>query len=90
VDWRICVFIRMQPVSFRVSRDVLGVLGQDPTDCGRVHDAARRGFRDCRVLESPTNAECEKNWIPIPETDSIVYRWSPLEIGHLEGLSSCD
>lgn len=50
-----------------------------------VYDVARRGFRDCRLLESPTNADCEKNWIPVPETDSIVYRWSPLEIGHLEG-----
>jgi hypothetical protein len=36
------------------------------------------------VLTSPTKASCEKNWIPIPGTDSLVYRWSPLEIGHLE------
>lgn len=50
-----------------------------------LYDVESRGYRDCKVLESPTNAECEKNWIPIPGTDSIVYRWSPLEIGHLEG-----
>jgi hypothetical protein len=50
-----------------------------------LYDVESRGYRDCKVLESPTNAECEKNWIPIPGTDSIVYRWSPLEVGHLEG-----
>lgn len=49
-----------------------------------TYDIQAARFRDCRVLESPTHAECEKNWIPIPETKSIVYRWSPLEVGHLE------
>jgi glycosyltransferase involved in cell wall biosynthesis len=51
---------------------------------GRI-DPLTLQVRDGRVLESPQNAECEKNWIPIPDTDSIIYRWSPLEIGHLEG-----
>jgi glycosyltransferase involved in cell wall biosynthesis len=49
-----------------------------------VYDATARRYTNCRLLESPTNAECEKNWIPIPATNSIVYRWSPLEVGHLE------
>jgi glycosyltransferase involved in cell wall biosynthesis len=49
-----------------------------------TYDIQAARLRDCRVIESPTHAECEKNWIPIPETKSIVYRWSPLEIGHLE------
>lgn len=49
-----------------------------------LYDVDTRSFRDCRLLESPTNAECEKNWIPISGTDSIVYRWSPLEVGHLQ------
>jgi hypothetical protein len=51
---------------------------------GRI-DPLTLQIRDGRVLESPQNAECEKNWIPIPDTDSIIYRWSPLEVGHLEG-----
>lgn len=50
-----------------------------------VYDIDTRSYKDCRVIASPTNASCEKNWIPIPGTDSIVYRWSPLEIGHLDG-----
>ena len=50
-----------------------------------IYDVDTQSYRDCRVLDSPTNAECEKNWIPISGTNSIVYRWSPLEVGHLEG-----
>ena len=49
-----------------------------------VYDLDRLRYRDCRVIDSPTNAECEKNWIPIPETKSIVYHWHPLRVGHLE------
>jgi glycosyltransferase involved in cell wall biosynthesis len=49
-----------------------------------VYDLETYGYRDCRVLESPLKASCEKNWIPISGTDSIVYRWFPLEVGHLE------
>jgi glycosyltransferase involved in cell wall biosynthesis len=44
-------------------------------------------YKNCKVMDSPTNAECEKNWIPIPGTDDVVYRWSPLEIGRFEGTS---
>ena len=51
---------------------------------GRI-DPATLQIRDGCVVESPQNAECEKNWIPIPGTDDIVYRWSPLEIGQLKG-----
>ena len=35
-------------------------------------------------MESPKNAECEKNWIPINGTDDVIYNWYPLEIGTLE------
>jgi glycosyltransferase involved in cell wall biosynthesis len=51
---------------------------------GRI-DPATMQMREGRVLESPQSAECEKNWIPVPGTDDIVYRWSPLEIGQLDG-----
>jgi hypothetical protein len=50
-----------------------------------IYDVNSHTYRESRVLESPTNAPCEKNWIPISGTESIVYRWSPLEVGHLEG-----
>jgi glycosyltransferase involved in cell wall biosynthesis len=49
---------------------------------GRIDPVTFQMLDGC-VLESPQNAECEKNWIPISGTDSIVYRWSPLEVGHL-------
>jgi glycosyltransferase involved in cell wall biosynthesis len=42
-------------------------------------------YSDCRVLQSPTNASCEKNWIPINNTNDIIYRWSPFEVGTIEG-----
>jgi len=42
-------------------------------------------YSDCVAMKSPTNQECEKNWIPISGTDDIIYRWSPLEIGRFEG-----
>lgn len=41
-------------------------------------------YSDVEVLESPLNADCEKNWIPINGTDSIIYSWNPLRIGHIE------
>lgn len=49
-----------------------------------TYDLETQTYQGCRVLDSPNNAECEKNWIPIPGTESIVYRWCPFEVGHLE------
>ena len=42
-------------------------------------------YKNCVLLQSPTHAECEKNWIPISGTRDILYRWSPLEVGHIDG-----
>lgn len=50
-----------------------------------VYNIESQGYTDCRVIASPTKSGCEKNWIPVSGTDSIVYRWSPLEVGHLDG-----
>jgi len=38
-------------------------------------------YSDCVVMESPTNAGCEKNWLPISGTDNAIYFWHPLQIG---------
>jgi tetratricopeptide (TPR) repeat protein len=49
------------------------------------------GLKDTRVLESPTNSECEKNWLAIPDKDLtsdyplFVHKWFPFEIGRIEG-----
>jgi tetratricopeptide (TPR) repeat protein len=42
-------------------------------------------YSECRLIESPRDQECEKNWIPIDGTDDIIYRWHPMEFGRLSG-----
>jgi glycosyltransferase involved in cell wall biosynthesis len=44
-----------------------------------TYDLDRKRLSDCRVLDSPTNASCEKNWIPIHDDPRIIYRWYPFE-----------
>jgi len=45
---------------------------------------------DSRVLESPSNAECEKNWLAIPDLDLnsdfplFIHKWHPFEVGTVE------
>jgi hypothetical protein len=36
-------------------------------------------------MKPPVDSDCEKNWIPIPETDTLLYSWNPLRLGHVEG-----
>jgi glycosyltransferase involved in cell wall biosynthesis len=38
-------------------------------------------LRLCTVLQPPTDTSCEKNWLPIPLTDSILYAWHPFQVG---------
>lgn len=37
-------------------------------------------YSDCLVMQSPTNAMCEKNWLPISGTENFIYQWHPLEV----------
>jgi len=69
--------LRFLATSWEYSEKIRQIAGVYDVDSGR--------FRDCRVMDSPTNAECEKNWIPISGTKSIVYHWHPLRVGHLDG-----
>jgi len=57
------------------NRMVTGKYVIDET-CGSV------SLNDCRVLPSPSNDTfvCEKNWIPINDGRTFIYKWSPLEI----------
>ena len=48
-------------------------------------DPVEGAYRNTIVVKSPFNSECEKNWIPVNDTDDILYSWSPLRVGHLEG-----
>lgn len=42
-------------------------------------------YSNCKILDSPKNHECEKNWIPINNTNDIIYGWSPMEVGTIRG-----
>ena len=48
--------------------------------CGD-YSLANRALRNCKVMEPPTDTDCEKNWLPIPFTSSMIYKWHPLQIG---------
>jgi hypothetical protein len=39
-------------------------------------------YENCKVIESPNNYQCEKNWIPIiqGQNEYFVYKWFPMEI----------
>jgi glycosyltransferase involved in cell wall biosynthesis len=40
-------------------------------------------YSECVVLESPLGPDtpCEKNWLGVPFTNDMIYRWHPLEVG---------
>jgi len=48
-------------------------------------DAETGKYKNTQVIESPLDSDCEKNWIPVNNTDDILYSWKPLRVGHLEG-----
>lgn len=50
-----------------------------------IYNLQEHRYEHCRVMQSPTDAQCEKNWIPIESTNDVIYRWSPLEVGTFEG-----
>ena len=50
-----------------------------------IYNAESATYSDCAVMNSPENQDCEKNWIPVNNTDDVIYRWSPLEIGRFDG-----
>lgn len=52
-----------------------------------VYDATTGSYNDFRLIKSPYDRACEKNWIPLPDTGMFIYDWSPLRIGSLQGNS---
>jgi glycosyltransferase involved in cell wall biosynthesis len=50
-----------------------------------TYDIAQHRISHCKVLESPTDAACEKNWIPLHDDPRIIYRWHPFETYTVEG-----
>ena len=49
------------------------------------YDPVRGLYSDCRMIDSPNEQECEKNWLPIDGTDAVIYTWHPLRIGTIQG-----
>jgi glycosyltransferase involved in cell wall biosynthesis len=41
---------------------------------------ATGSYDNCKLLPSPYNRPCEKNWIGIPNTNDMIYTWHPFEI----------
>jgi glycosyltransferase involved in cell wall biosynthesis len=50
------------------------------------YNAETGDYEDCRVLPSPTERNCEKNWLPVGDTGNTIYDWHPLRI---IGPNSC-
>lgn len=51
---------------------------------GRYHpDTA--SYSDCTIMRSPSDQQCEKNWLGIPHTEDMIYKWHPLQIGEVKG-----
>jgi glycosyltransferase involved in cell wall biosynthesis len=48
------------------------------------YDGTNGNYNNCNVIPSPINNKCEKNWLPIPDTDMYIYKWSPFQIGKIE------
>jgi glycosyltransferase involved in cell wall biosynthesis len=43
-------------------------------------------YSECKILPSPTGAVCEKNWLAVPTTDTMIYQWHPLTILDADGV----
>ena len=48
------------------------------------YDYKTLSYSDARLVESPVDAYCEKNWVPIPSSDGeerFIYKWDPITAG---------
>jgi hypothetical protein len=63
------------------------------TTDGKIHmaygtyDLATNAMTNVQVIPSPTNAECEKNWLFVPSEQNssrIIYRWNPFQAGTIQ------
>ncbi len=48
------------------------------------YNVKNNSYENCFMMKSPTNQECEKNWIPVNDTSDVIYRWSPLDVGFFD------
>lgn len=45
-----------------------------------TYDKTTGNYVDVSVLKSPLNEGCEKNWLPIANTDMMIYSWHPYRL----------
>ena len=45
------------------------------------YNLTSRSLKNCKVLQPPTDTDCEKNWLAVPGTNSIIYAWHPFQVG---------
>jgi glycosyltransferase involved in cell wall biosynthesis len=48
-----------------------------------IYDYSNSLFTDSKVILSPNNRECEKNWLPVEESGTFIYEWHPLQVGKI-------
>ena len=49
------------------------------------YDKVSGNYLDVSVLKSPINSSCEKNWLPIDNTNMMIYSWSPFRLVNDKG-----
>jgi hypothetical protein len=50
------------------------------------YDIENSCCRNGKIIEPPTDTHCEKNWIPIMDSNGelrFIYKWHPLQIGKI-------
>ena len=47
------------------------------------YDVSNHTYKNCVGIQSPTNSDCEKNWVNIPGTDDFIYSWHPFRTGRI-------
>lgn len=47
------------------------------------YDLETKSYKNYEGVQSPSNSDCEKNWVNVPGTDDFIYSWSPLRVGKI-------
>ena len=68
--------IKFIATNYRQYLDKIGMISGD-------YDYENNAYKNSKVINSPFNKECEKNWMPIDDKDIIIYDYSPFRIGKI-------
>jgi glycosyltransferase involved in cell wall biosynthesis len=49
------------------------------------YDSTNKTYNNFESIDSPTNSNCEKNWVNVPGTDHFIYSFNPFRIGKIRG-----